>query len=317
MSGTMQAVRFHVTGSLDAVRVEAVPRPEPGPGAVRVAVRAAGLNPSDAKNVLGRFPYTTVPRVPGRDFAGVVTDGPDDLVGRRVWGTGRDLGFDRDGSHAEWLTVPADGVALLPDRLAFAQAASLGVPYTTAWDGLERTGVGAGTRLLVVGAGAVGRAAADLARARGAAVHVAVRRPDQARALEAAGFEAGIYPDGTALPTGFAVAFETTGYRLPEAIRSLAPFGRVAVIAAPPGGTVETPVLDLYRRGGSLVGVNSLLYDSRACARMLARIGALFEAGDLVPGAVTEVPLAEAAAAYRAVAREGGDKVVLAMPGTV
>lgn len=312
----MRAVRFHATGSLDGLRVETVPDPVPAHGQIRVAVRAAGLNPSDVKNVLGRFPYTSTPRIPGRDFAGLVVEGDAALIGRAVWGTGRDLGFDRDGSHAQFLTLPEDGVALMPERLSFAQAASLGVPFTTAWDALARAGVDAATRLLVIGAGAVGRAAADLARARGAQVHVAVRREQQADALSAAGFEAGAYPDGTPLPSGFEVAFETTGYRLPEAIRAIAPFGRVAIISAPPSGSVDTPVLDLYRRGGSIVGINSLLHDSRACARMLTGIGALFNSGALACGSVTEVPLEDAVAAYRDVAREGGDKIVFTMPDT-
>ncbi|MGC5781269.1 quinone oxidoreductase family protein [Methylobacterium sp. NFXW15] len=310
----MQAVRFHATGSLDEVRVKTVPDPVPARGHVRVAVHAAGLNPSDVKNVLGRFPYTTVPRIPGRDFAGIVVEGDATLIGRRVWGTGRDLGFDRDGSHAEFLTLPADGVATMPEALSFAQAASLGVPFTTAWDALKRAGVTTETRLLVVGAGAVGRAATDLARAGGTQVHVAVRRPEQAEELKAIGLDAAAYSADTALPTGFDVAFETTGYRLPEAIRAIKTFGRVAIISAPPSGHVETPVLDLYRRGGSIVGINSLLYDSRACATMLREIGDLFAQGALICGAVTEVPLADAPAAYRDVAREGGDKIVLRMP---
>lgn len=315
MGQMMQAVRFHTVGSLDGLAVEAVPVPTPEAGQVRVAVQAAGLNPSDVKNVLGLFPYTTTPRIPGRDFAGIVTAGPRNLVGRNVWGTGRDLGFDRDGSHAEFLTLPSDGVAFLPEALSFSQAASLGVPFTTAWDGLERASVREGTRLLVVGAGAVGRAAADLGRARAAEVHLAVRRPEQAEELSALGYSVGTYPDDTPLPAGFEVAFDTTGYRLPAAIRCLGSFGRVVVIAAPKGGHVETPILDLYRRGGAIVGVNSLLYDSRASARMLDGIGALFTAGTLTCGRVTEVPLADAVAAYRTVAQEGGDKLVLRMPG--
>ncbi len=315
MGQMMQAVRFHTVGSLDRLAVEAVRVPTPEAGQVRVAVQAAGLNPSDAKNVLGLFPYTTTPRIPGRDFAGIVTSGPHALIGQNVWGTGRDLGFDRDGSHAEFLTLPEDGVAILPDALSFVQAASLGVPFTTAWDGLERTAVREGTRLLVVGAGAVGRAAADLGRARGAEIHLAVRRPEQAEELTALGYSVGAYPDDTPLPAGFEVAFETTGYRLPAAIRALVPFGRVAVIAAPRGGHVDMPILDLYRRGGSIIGVNSLLYDSRACARMLDGIGALFAAGTLTCGRVTEIALADAVAAYRTVAKEGGDKLVLRMPG--
>lgn len=315
MGRLMQAVRFRAVGNLDGLAVEAVPVPLPGPGQVRVAVQSAGLNPSDVKNVLGLFPYTTTPRIPGRDFAGIVTVGPEDLIGRAVWGSGRDLGFDRDGSHAEYLTVPVEGVALLPPALSFAQAASLGVPYTTAWDGLERAGVREGTRVLVIGAGAVGRAAADLARARGAEVHLAVRRGEQADALQALGYSAGSYPDDTPMPNGFEVVYETTGHRLPAAIRALATFGRILVIAAPKGGQADVPILDLYRRGGSIVGVNSLLYDSRACARMLEGIGSLFAAGRLTCGPVREVPLAEAGAAYRTVAKEGGEKLVLRMPG--
>ncbi|MFH7617879.1 alcohol dehydrogenase catalytic domain-containing protein, partial [Pseudomonas syringae group genomosp. 7] len=64
------------------------------PDAVEVLVRvkAAGLNHSDLKNVLGRFPYTTLPRVPGRDYAGIVEQGPQELLGKAVWGTGKGPG---------------------------------------------------------------------------------------------------------------------------------------------------------------------------------------------------------------------------------
>jgi NADPH:quinone reductase-like Zn-dependent oxidoreductase len=132
-----------------------------------------------------------LPRIPGRDFAGVVVEGPQALVGQAVWGTGRDLGFFADGSHAQYLSVSAKGVAPKPALLSFAQAASLGVPYTTAWDALERSGVGQGTRLLVIGAnGAVGSAALALAKIRGAQVLAAVRRADQVEVLRAQGIDA-------------------------------------------------------------------------------------------------------------------------------
>src|SRR2546423_14940489 len=84
----MRALRFHKTGSLSDARVEEAPRPVPGPGELLVQVHAAAVNPSDVKNVLGAFPHTTVPRTPGRDFAGVVEAGPSEWVGRRVFGTG-------------------------------------------------------------------------------------------------------------------------------------------------------------------------------------------------------------------------------------
>ena len=82
----MQALQFHQTGSLEHLALVDVAKPKPAEGEVLVQIKAAGLNPSDAKNVLGIFPYTTLPRIPGRDFAGVVVEGLDEWqrVGRSV-----------------------------------------------------------------------------------------------------------------------------------------------------------------------------------------------------------------------------------------
>ena len=187
----MNALQFAKTGDLAALHYIDVPKPTPAQDEVLIQVKAAGLNPSDVKNVLGRFPYTTLPRIPGRDFSGIVVEGPQALIGQEVWGTGKEPGFIRDGSHAEYLTLPAKGVALKPKALSFAQAASLGVPFTTAWDALERSLVTADTRLLVIGAnGAVGSAALALAKIRGAHVLGAVRRPEHVKALNDRGFNA-------------------------------------------------------------------------------------------------------------------------------
>ena len=54
---------------------------------------AASVNPSDVKNIAGRMEQTTLPRVPGHDYSGVVVDGPSEWVGKEVWGTGGDIGF--------------------------------------------------------------------------------------------------------------------------------------------------------------------------------------------------------------------------------
>ncbi|MCF5139175.1 quinone oxidoreductase family protein, partial [Pseudomonas lactis] len=265
----MNALQFTATGDLAHLSLVEVPVPVPSAGEVLVQINAAGLNPSDVKNVLGRFPYTTLPRIPGRDFAGVVVEGPQALLGQAVWGTGRDLGFFADGSHAQYLRVSAKGVAHKPAHLSFAQAASLGVPYTTAWDALERSGVGQGTRLLVIGAnGAVGSAALALAKIRGAQVLAAVRKADQLELLQAQGLDAIALGKPEALGAqvqavfkgGADVIFDTTGFWLPAAVAGLAPFGRIAIIAAPVDGLVQLPALALYRKGGSVVGVNSLLY---------------------------------------------------------
>lgn len=316
----MKALQFDRTGDLAALSFTELPAPVPTAGEVLVEVHAAGLNPSDVKNVLGRFPYTTLPRVPGRDFAGTVVKGPAELLGKSVWGTGKGLGFTRDGSHAQLMSLPAGGVALMPERMSFAQAASCGVPYTTAWDALERSQVGAGTRLLVIGSGAVGAAAIALAKARGAEVLGAVRRAQSQAELQAQGVQSLLLGSAEALPVqveehfpgGAEVIFDTTGFWLPAAVSALGTFGRIAIIAAPVDGHVHLPALALYRRGGSVVGVNSLLYGPEACADMLRTFGQWFDDGTLpLPTDLREVPLSEGVQRYREINEGSSEKIIL------
>ena len=140
----MRALKFYQTGSLDDLRVEEVTVPIPAQGEVLVEVKAAAINPSDIKNVQGKMHETTVPRIPGRDFADMIVKGPDELLGRSVFGSGGNLGFGRDGSHAEYLTIPAAAVLPLPSNLSFEQAAGIGVAYITAWAALGRHGITSG-----------------------------------------------------------------------------------------------------------------------------------------------------------------------------
>lgn len=317
----MQALQFSTTGSLDSLQLCDLPKPEPGDGEVLVEVRAAGLNPSDVKNVLGRFPYTTTPRIPGRDFSGVVVEGPPELLGKAVWGgTGKGFGFSRNGCHAHYVAVPIDAVVPKPESLTFAQAATFGVPFITAWDALERGQVRTGTRFLIMGAGAVARAAQALAKARGADVVVGARRAEVVQELEAQGIRAFQLPEAEQLPVQVQdcfqqhspeVIFDTTGSWLAAAVNTVASFGRVAVIAAPVDGLVSVPVLNLYRRGGSIVGVNSLLYSLEDCARMLECISTEFGDAMPMPGVFTELPLSEAVAAYHRVNEGSSEKIVL------
>lgn len=316
----MKALQFARTGSLDALQLVDLPVPVLAAGEALVAVRASGINPSDVKNVLGRFAYTTLPRVPGRDFAGVVVDGPREWIGREVWGSGREPGFLRDGAHAEFIAVPVAGLAEKPASLSFVEAASCGVPFLTALEGLERAGVTAKTRLLVIGAGgAVGSAAIALATLRGADIVAAVRRRAQADELAARGIPAIVLQDGVRLvdqvaalwPDGAEVIYDTTGFWLPQAVDALAKFGRIVLIAAPVDGHVNVPVLNLYRRGGSIVGVNSLLHDMAGAAQMLVRLAPEFARGMRVPFRLETRPLADGVAAYRAVNDGTTAKIVL------
>ena len=297
----MKALRFNTSGNLDKLHLEEQATPSPAEGEVLVRVMAAGLNTSDVSNVLGKHPYTILPRTPGRDFAGVVIEGPAAMVGMEVWGTGREFGFTRDGSHAEFLIAQSAGVALKPKSLSYAQAAACGVPLTTAWTALDRCGVGPGCNLLVLAAGGgVGSMAVSLGRWLGADVTAAARNSAQAAALESRGVPVVILspdrPVGESVrrhsDKGFDVVLDASGALLSEAIALIAPFGRVAVIVSHGDGNVNVPVRDLYRRAGSIIGVNSLLYGAVECAGILARLGPAFDSGGLMPPAgIDERPL--------------------------
>jgi NADPH2:quinone reductase len=115
----MRALRFHQFGGLSNLKVEELPPPIPGQGEVKVQVRTASINPSDVRNIEGKMEGTTLPRIPGRDFSGVVVEGPPNLLGMEVWGTGGDIGFTRDGSHAEFILIPVEAAVPKPSTLTF------------------------------------------------------------------------------------------------------------------------------------------------------------------------------------------------------
>jgi NADPH:quinone reductase len=321
----VKALRFDRFGSLDALQVAQVSPPVTCENEVLVRVRAAGMNPSDVKNVLGRFHETTLPRTPGRDFAGVVVSGPEEWVGREVWGTGAELGFTHEGTHAEYIALPMGGLALKPASLSFTLAASCGVPYTTAWNALRRGGlVVADRRLVVVGVGSVGSAAIALAGVLGTTrVVAAAREADVSESLRASGVPIILLTDAKAFvsdvkahfPGGADLILDTTGYWVEAAVGAIAEFGRIAAIAAPKDGHVNFPLLDLYRAGGVLVGVNSLLYDAEACAEMLQPIMDAFDNDEIPPpNPVREASLDEGPDVYRAIDAGSSEKFVFVMP---
>src|SRR5882757_11165218 len=147
---------------------------------VVVRIEAAGVNPSDVKAAIGLMPYAVFPRTPGRDFSGVVVDGPTEWVGKSVFGTSGDLGIRRDGSHASHLVVEAAALVEKPDTISMEEAAGVGVPFVTAIEGFRRSGMPkAGERVLVLGAnGKVGQAAVQLATWQGAKVIGVVRKDE-------------------------------------------------------------------------------------------------------------------------------------------
>jgi NADPH2:quinone reductase len=286
---------------------------------VLIAVRAAAVSPFDVKNVTGFIPLTTLPRVPGRDYAGVVVNGPQPLMGKEVWGTGGSLGLTRDGSHAEYLTIPSDAVREKPGVLDFAQAASIGVSYSAAWLGLARAArVSSGDVVLIVGAsGSVGRAAAQIARWRGARVIGADRQPG----------EGGIFDHQVNTATqdlartvreltngrGADVAFDTVGGPLFDAtLGSLRHRGRHVVISSVGERRVSFDLLDFYHQELTLYGIDTVKYDPRASAELLDELRPGFETSALTPPTLLTFPLHAAGDAYQAVQTgTAGSKVIL------
>src|ERR1700739_2106007 len=128
----MKALRFETYGPPSVLSVVEMPEPEPRAGEVVIQVKATAINPSDVKNVAGHF-KSPLPRVPGRDFAGVVVAGNAEK-GLEVWGSGPGFGVARDGAHAQYIVVPKDWIAPKPANVSMEHSSAIGVPYVTAWN---------------------------------------------------------------------------------------------------------------------------------------------------------------------------------------
>src|SRR5712671_7323816 len=158
---------------------------------VLIELKAAAVNPSDIKAATGLMPYAVFPRTPGRDYAGVVIDGPAGSIGREVFGSSGDLGIRRDGTHASHLAVEADAVVEKPKNLSWEEAAGIGVPFVTAMEGFRRAGMPErGETVIVLGVnGKVGQAAVQIASWHGARVIGVVRRSEPYEGHANAGVE--------------------------------------------------------------------------------------------------------------------------------
>lgn len=297
--------------SLDALAIALEDRPAGAlpPGWCRVAVAAAGVNPSDVKAALGAMPQAAFPRTPGRDFSGVVVDGPAALIGREVWGSGGDLGITRDGSHGRYLAIPADAALAKPANLTMREAAAIGVPFVTAAQGFLEVGVPlAGKVVLVLGAnGRVGQAACQIAAARGARVFAAVRRADAAvpPVVEATFIDdvAAALRDATA-GHGADLVFNCVGSPWFAAGNAAMAHGATQIFIATLDRAVPFDILAFYRGRHRYVGVDTLALDAAATGAVLESLRPGFESGALQPYALDPAyafPLERAAEAYRIV----------------
>ena len=321
----MRAVQISEFGEPPKVaRVIDVPEPVLQPGEALVKVEAAGVNPSDLVNIRGGFSHTTLPRIIGRDYAGIVVGGAAELKGREVWGSGGDIGISRDGSNAELITVPESSLSIRPSNLSPAEAASVGVPFVTAWSALiDCAWLKEDDFVIVPGAaGSVGWAAVQVAYAHGAKVIALLRDETHRTSIDAEKITAIAYSDRNDLEDvvkkttdgkGADVAFNTVGASIFETLyKSLAIHGRMVIISRMGGAEVKLDLFSFYRRSLALLGLDTAKLTADECARILDKLRPEFENGSLRPRPIAKTaPLVEAASVYEAIANGAPGKFVL------
>lgn len=189
----MRAAFYERNGAArDVLSVAEVETPMPGPGEVRVRLKASGVNPSDVKAREGRTRKIAFPRViPHSDGAGeieAVGGGvPASRKGERVWiwNAQWKRAF---GTCAEYVVLPAHLAVPLPSHVSDEAGACLGIPAMTAWNAVEVTGVTRSKTVLVTGgAGGVGHYAIQFAKARGATVLTTISSEAKAALARQAG----------------------------------------------------------------------------------------------------------------------------------
>ena len=170
----MKAYVYNGHGGPEVEGFADVPRPEPGPGQLLIAVHAAGVNPADWKRRTGAMrtaasPPEHFPLLFGREAAGVVEAAGDDVTGFAVGDAV--FGNTDDGGFSEYALLPVEVTAHKPGALSFTDAATLPVAAATGYDGVKQLALPAGATLLITGVGGgVGVAAAQVARHDGLTV---------------------------------------------------------------------------------------------------------------------------------------------------
>jgi NADPH:quinone reductase-like Zn-dependent oxidoreductase len=284
----MKAVRFSRFGGPEVLEIVDLPDPHPGPGEIRIAVRAAGVNPSDWKKRKGLMDEE-LPQTMGYEAAGVVDElgqGVTNVaVGDRVFGLSA-------GGAAQAELAVLSYYAPIPPSLDFAGAAAVPSATETAARALDQLGVAGGSTLLINGAsGSVGGAAVQLAVARGARV-IGTGSPASHEYLRSLGAEPIAYGAG-----------------LTERVRALAP-GGVDLALDVAGSGVLPELIELAGGAGHVVtvadfigarehGVRFSSGDAGRAVYALGEVGELIESGRFSLPVAQTFPLAEVAEAHR------------------
>lgn len=284
----MRAVVVEGAFGLENLKRDERESPRPGPGQVRLEMRAASLNYRDLLMVQGRYnPRQPLPLVPGSDGAGTVVEIGDGVqrvaVGDRVcpifaqsWLAGEDpapdalrstLGGPLDGTLREQMVLDAEGVVRIPDHLTDEEAACLPCAATTAWNALvTHGGVTAGDTVLIQGTGGVSIAALQFARVLGARAIVTSSSDDKLERARALGAWQTVnyrrfvewsipvreFTDGR----GVDLVVEVGGGRtLEQSIRSVRAGGRICMIGVVSGRTCDLDVTPVFMRQIRLQGI--------------------------------------------------------------
>ena len=287
---TMKAVQFHEYGDAEVLHLEDAPRPSPAEDELLVRVRAAGVNPVDAKVRAGGMRGGgggALPKVAGLDFAGVVEIAGKDVrgfhPGDEVYGR---PAFDRSGSYAQFVVVKEGDIAKKPRTLAFGPAAALPTAALTAWQALFASrgkptmNLQAGQTVLIGGAsGGVGSFAVQLAKWKGATVAATARGENEAYVKD----------------LGADVFIDYANVRIDERVRDVD--AALDVV----GRETQLQALGVLKRGGVLVSTVGIHVEDEARARGVRTVAVmaatdaaiLVEIAKLVDDGVVRVPVSE------------------------
>ncbi|PCJ89563.1 MAG: oxidoreductase [Hyphomicrobiales bacterium] len=314
-----------ISPDLDHLNVEIVTIDPPaiGDDQVLIEVMAAGVNPSDVKASLGMMPHATWPRIPGRDFGGIVREGPSELIGKQVWGGGGELGISRDGTHSRWLALDVAAVREKPSNFSMEQAGSVGVPFITAHDGLREAGLSADDVVLVcAGNGKVGQAVIQLATMAGATVY-AVGRNDQGyvghacapiEMLDSSTQDVEQILRDKTDGKGMSLVFNTVGSPYFDLANKVMAKRARQVLISTFDRAIPFDILHFFRGRHKYIGIDSLALTSHDGAIIFDDLKPKFEDGTLKPFPIVEAachPLDDAVKAYQSVLRGTSNRVIL------
>jgi len=317
----MKAWLCETLDGIGAMKWQDVATPEPKPGEVRIAIRAASLNFPDLLIVEGKYQAKpALPFVPGSEFSGTVDavgEGVKHLkAGDHVAAIGSTGGF---ATHA---CVPATQAIGLPPGFALDDAAAFAFTYGTSHHALiDRAALRAGETVLVLGAaGGVGTAAVQIAKAAGARVIAGVSSDEKAALCLKLGADATLnytaQPVREALKTltdgkGPDVVYDPVGGDLAEPVlRSIAWRGRYLVIGFAGGSIPSLPLNLPLLKGASIVGVfwgEFVRREPRAMAQGIEQLVQWYGQGLIKPVIDTRLPMTDLPAAY---ARMGTRRVM-------